>query len=140
MKINLGYILKTLATLVFESPILPHFENLALCLFTKYNSFLGVCYFGQKSNYLILTLQSRNSIFLMCSEMIYIKNNDLSLKNTTRWISFGPAWTSLNLFSFLFFQVMSSHGSEVGPLLLKENIGPTLRTLLVQEPKNNNTR
>ena len=36
--------------------------------------------------------------------------------------------------------VMSSHGSEVGPLLLKENIGPTLRTLLVQEPKNNNTR
>ena len=31
--------------------------------------------------------------------------------------------------------VMSSHGSEVGPLLLKENIGPTLRTLLVQEPK-----
>merc|ERR1719367_2060292 len=31
---------------------------------------------------------------------------------------------------------MSSHGSEVGPLLLKENIGPTLRTLLVQEPKN----
>ena len=33
--------------------------------------------------------------------------------------------------------VMSSHGSEVGPLLLKENIGPTLRTLLVQEPKNN---
>jgi E3 ubiquitin-protein ligase TRIP12 len=35
--------------------------------------------------------------------------------------------------------VMSSHGSEVGPLLLKENIGPTLRTLLVQEPKNNNT-
>lgn len=32
--------------------------------------------------------------------------------------------------------VMSSHGSEVGPLLLKENIGPTLRTLLVQEPKN----
>ena len=32
--------------------------------------------------------------------------------------------------------VMSSHGSEVGPLLLKENIGPTLRTLLVAEPKN----
>ena len=29
--------------------------------------------------------------------------------------------------------VMSSHGSEVGPLLLKENIGLTLRTLLVQE-------
>ena len=33
--------------------------------------------------------------------------------------------------------VMSSHGSEVGPLLLKENIGPTLRTLLVQESKAN---
>ena len=33
--------------------------------------------------------------------------------------------------------VMSSHGSEVGPLLLKENIGPTLRTLLVQESKLN---
>ena len=33
--------------------------------------------------------------------------------------------------------VMSSHGSEVGPLLLKENIGPTLRTLLVQEAKMN---
>jgi hypothetical protein len=31
--------------------------------------------------------------------------------------------------------VMSSHGSEVGPLLLKEHIGATLRTLLVQEDK-----
>ena len=29
--------------------------------------------------------------------------------------------------------VMSSHGSEVGPLLLKENIGGTIRSLLVQE-------
>ena len=33
--------------------------------------------------------------------------------------------------------VMSSHGSEVGPLLLKENIGGTIRGLLVQENKLN---
>jgi len=31
--------------------------------------------------------------------------------------------------------VMSSHGSEVGPLLLKENIGGTLRSLLVRGSK-----
>ena len=33
--------------------------------------------------------------------------------------------------------VMSSHGSEVGPLLLKENIGGTIRGLLVQQNKLN---
>ena len=34
--------------------------------------------------------------------------------------------------------VMSSHGSEVGPLLLKENIGPTLSIVSSQASKRGN--
>ena len=45
MKINLRQIQMVLVIceIVFESPILAHFEDLALCLFEKHNYILGVC-------------------------------------------------------------------------------------------------
>ena len=60
MKIDLRKI-RMILVIVFDSPFLTHFEDLALDIFTKYNNFIGACLILAE-NLTDFDPQSRNSI------------------------------------------------------------------------------